>query len=174
MNRLPRHLRSVITAAAFGALLASTPARAETRTLTFTFDPLPYAVNGPSVEGSFRWGGSGFVDAGGFAGFMYIVREDVAGGLFRFDSLDAIGAPVTLIGLLRGIVVAEARLETGSAVTSAAFSGLDLDELFVDPHYSLDNVVVHTVTAVPEPSTYALMLAGLAGAGFVARQRRRR
>jgi hypothetical protein len=27
------------------------------------------------------------------------------------------------------------------------------------------------VTAVPEPSTYALMLAGLAGIGFVARRR---
>lgn len=35
----------------------------------------------------------------------------------------------------------------------------------------LDNV---EVTAIPEPSTYALMLAGLAGIGFVARRRQRR
>jgi hypothetical protein len=35
----------------------------------------------------------------------------------------------------------------------------------------LDNVAV---TAVPEPSTYALMLAGLAGIGLIARRRQRR
>jgi hypothetical protein len=34
----------------------------------------------------------------------------------------------------------------------------------------LDNVEV-TTAAIPEPSTYALMLAGLAGVGFVARRR---
>ena len=35
-------------------------------------------------------------------------------------------------------------------------------------------VATPTVTPVPEPSTYALMLAGLAGVGFVARRRARR
>ena len=36
----------------------------------------------------------------------------------------------------------------------------------------VDNVSIN-VAAVPEPGTYALMLAGLAGVGFVARARRR-
>jgi hypothetical protein len=35
-----------------------------------------------------------------------------------------------------------------------------------------DNQDLLVVTAVPEPSTYALMLAGLAGVGFLARRRR--
>lgn len=33
-------------------------------------------------------------------------------------------------------------------------------------------IEINTVTAVPEPSTYALMLAGLAAVGFTARRRR--
>ena len=47
------------------------------------------------------------------------------------------------------------------------------DGLRVDSDYD-DMVVGLKVTAVPEPESYALMLAGLAAVGFVSRRRARR
>jgi hypothetical protein len=41
------------------------------------------------------------------------------------------------------------------------------------PGYSNSSLWVRDVTPVPEPETYALMLAGLGAVGFVARRRRR-
>jgi hypothetical protein len=61
--------------------------------------------------------------------------------------------------------------------TSAGGNTYDLilgfnDGLRVDADYD-DMVVGLKVTAVPEPETYALMLAGLGAVGFLARRRRR-
>ena len=56
-----------------------------------------------------------------------------------------------------------------SGSTTLTFNALGPDDGF---GASLDNVSV--VVAVPEPGTYALMLAGLAGIAFVARRRTRR
>ena len=47
----------------------------------------------------------------------------------------------------------------GSALDSGSYSG---------------NVTFNTVAAIPEPETYALLLAGLAGVGFAARRRKAR
>jgi hypothetical protein len=46
------------------------------------------------------------------------------------------------------------------------------DSLQVDGDYD-DFIVGLKVTAVPEPETYALMLAGLGAVGFLSRRRRR-
>jgi PEP-CTERM motif len=50
-------------------------------------------------------------------------------------------------------------------LNSLAFSGIG-----GNPEFSIDNVAV--TAAVPEPETYALLLAGLGAVGFVARRRR--
>ena len=66
---------------------------------------------------------------------------------------------------------------TGTAFVPYTKGGLyDLvigfnDALEVDGDYD-DLVVGVRVTAVPEPETYALMLAGLGAIGFIARRRR--
>jgi hypothetical protein len=66
---------------------------------------------------------------------------------------------------------------TGTAFVPYTKGGLyDLvigfnDSLAVDGDYD-DFVIGLTVTAVPEPETFALMLAGLGAIGFIARRRR--
>lgn len=47
----------------------------------------------------------------------------------------------------------------------------DVDNTGADHGLAIDNVTL-SVTAVPEPGTYAMLLAGLAAIGFVARRRR--
>jgi hypothetical protein len=54
----------------------------------------------------------------------------------------------------------------GSGLTTLSFMATGTSDTYGT---SLDNV---SVTAVPEPSTYALMFGGLAAVGFVARRRR--
>lgn len=51
------------------------------------------------------------------------------------------------------------------------FRWTDVDNTGADHGLAIDNVSL-SVTAVPEPGTYAMLLAGLAAVGFIARRRR--
>jgi hypothetical protein len=55
----------------------------------------------------------------------------------------------------------------GSKITSLAFTNMPARDAFESANFS-----VTMTPAVPEPETYALLLAGLGAAGFVARRRR--
>lgn len=48
----------------------------------------------------------------------------------------------------------------------------DIDNTGSDHGLAIDNVSLTVTTAVPEPSTYAMLLAGLGAVGFIARRRR--
>ena len=59
-----------------------------------------------------------------------------------------------------------------SAMTAITFGGSVAQANGVLPYLGLDNVSVELVSLpVPEPETWALMLAGMAGVGFVVRRR---
>lgn len=59
-------------------------------------------------------------------------------------------------------------------VSSSAISSLTVERVFlgVSAWPTINNFNLAAVAAVPEPSTYALMLAGLAGVGMLARRRK--
>jgi hypothetical protein len=84
---------------------------------------------------------------------------------FAFDS----GAG----GLGQGITGGESASFTFSGLPSGDFSSV-VGGIHVRSLLNGQSEGLVTTPPIPEPSTYALMLAGLAAVGFVARQRRRR
>lgn len=85
-------------------------------------------------------------------------KFDLANGNFRMSGNDGFG----------GAALAFANASYAAGDTSMASSLLYLDYITKDNGIDRQDLVI----AVPEPSTYALMFAGLAAVGFVARRRR--
>jgi hypothetical protein len=199
-----RTLRHAAVVAILGSSLATAPAWADT--LTFDSQPIG-AFTGPAVEGSFAYstlsgdlvaratpssGSMGSVSGTG-AGTLGIVRQDLAGGRFFFDSTEVMyyfdkNEQAVFTGWLQGSLVAtdvfvgETHLQFVSR-SALNLAGKEIDELrvaldvqtrdgLIPEFIAVDNIVLRSVAVVPEPSTYALMLAGLAGFGFMAQRRR--
>lgn len=112
------------------------------------------------------------------------INGNVAAGLLNFTFADLFaGTTVGNGGSGGGVGMFNSYMVFGTG-TGAAFTpytgpggAYDLvlgfnDSLQVDGDYD-DFIVGLKVTAVPEPETYALMLAGLGAVGFLARRRRR-
>lgn len=155
----------------------------------FDFTSAGWGVFGPGSGAccSVNYNGTPAMFADGDrSGNAHVVMTVDAGGTFSVSSLDAavywIGAPagaVELIGALHGGGTVSTTLATGGTWTHYMLTGFDnLDSLtFRDttsggflsaPGFGIDNI---NTAPVPEPETYALMIAGLAVLGLITRRR---
>ncbi|MCV2353087.1 choice-of-anchor C family protein [Paucibacter sp. B2R-40] len=133
------------------------------------------AVNGNSID-MLGTPGPGSVSQllNTVAGQTYWLQFDLSSN--RGGDNNAAGKELTVAGLGGGAALSFSALTAGvshQSYTFTADSSSTLLKFSSGPSgYSgsvLDNV---SVTAVPEPQTYALMLGGLAAIGFVARRRK--
>ena len=105
--------------------------------------------------------------------FAAVTTWTAPGASFNFVSPIFTGAAAAVDGNVAGKVAG-----LGGAVSTGWASNdtlwvrwIEKNDAGGDHGLAIDNVTL-TVTAVPEPETYALMLAGLAAVGFVARRRK--
>lgn len=91
------------------------------------------------------------------------------GGNLQAYALGTSSSPNTGASYTQFVSQVDGYLAAASSYTGPAEYQL---QKLVNPTYQ-DFVVASPVTAVPEPSSYKLLLAGLAAVGFIARRRRR-
>jgi hypothetical protein len=150
-----------------------------TLTLTFTgqaVNALNYGNNSTVTLGNFSIAGTGSVDA---------LPGDVGFTLYINQTIPSAGTNST-VGSIWGSITRDLSSATGGLIWQPSpqvvvigdvrynliFESVN-GELGVAISAASNSTVEAVGTVVPEPSTYALMAAGLAGMGVVARRRRR-
>ena len=144
-------------------------------------------------EGAYQWaptsGGTVIVNSGGRDSSLI----KTGGGLFDFGSANMMsawntGLQVTVTGWLNGASLYTKTITLATKVSGAEifnFAGIDKLTFHAQggiadtslwggsgTHFTMDDMNFGLTTAVPEPSTYAMMMAGLGLIGFVARRRK--
>ena len=90
--------------------------------------------------------------------------NDGSGGPMPFKYTDGAGLHITTLSLDDRIGLQKFQFNV-NGLTSFSVGGSGF-------FFQLDNVVVDGVTAVPEPATFALLMAGLGAVGLVTRRRK--
>jgi len=106
--------------------------------------------------------------------FAGVTTWTSAGAAFDVNSLVNTSTPGAVVGNTAGL---SANLGGTVATNWAAGDTLwirwnDVNDAGNDHGLAIDNVSLSVTAAVPEPGTYAMLLAGLGAVGFVARRRR--
>lgn len=133
----------------------------------------------PLYSGDEAHSGDNFAWGSGGDGIDMTVTRD-GGGTFDFLSLWArgdnpAGLSMTATGYRAGAVVYSQSFVEGLSYSQATLGFLGIDKLTLsmgDGNLLLDDLVVSQPSAVPEPITPALLLAGLGLVGLMARRRR--
>ncbi|MBB6506204.1 hypothetical protein F4693_003201 [Sphingomonas endophytica] len=179
-------MKTIATAALCSMILAA-PATAATMTFsgvngkvtqaTYTED----GITATSIDGDF-WGypdgGQLHLDPDGYQNSTYDFT--FAGGLFTLASLDVSFASDSALGTFTAYDAADQIVGSASfsgATTGArTFSLTNISRLRLvntGSHMSIDNLTVNAAGAVPEPATWAMMVAGFGVAGAALRRRSR-
>lgn len=186
-------MKSVLLTAAAGALVAAVPANAAVvdfegyGAVDLAFNPGTISYQGLDFTGNtgfaYVWDGGSPNSNGsnnlilGFSPSDSIVITKTGGGLFNLSSLDlaiswysgSSNANVLVNGNPLGITNSLTNYSLGlNNVSSVTITGLDTS----DGYWTADNIV-YSAAAVPEPSTWAMMLVGFGMVGFGLRSRRK-
>ena len=177
--------RVVHTVAALAAIVAAVPGAANAAvscsdSVATTGNAGYLACQGP-IGGNIA---PGQVNTATFDGITYDLvgsTDDAGAGPFTIDMAGATGGLLTFDAVQKGKFVLGLKggpdfslylFDGGSAgITQLSFDTLGITKGNGRPGPGLSHAALFTA-AVPEPETYALMLAGLAGVGFMARRRR--
>lgn len=178
-------MKRILTSIALAASLAAGATSASATVLNF--DDLTASDEMPATYGGLDWSGWSYYDIVQFPYTpasaptrLYDRNNDNAfssASGFTFQGADFSGASTTSVRFdmyLHGSLVASSVTVLTSALPaflSSGYSGL-VDKVVVisnaPQYFVMDNV---TINAVPEPETYAMMLAGLGLLGFMARRK---
>lgn len=154
------------TVAGYIALALSNDTGVELASFTLGFDGEQWRNGGNATAQTMT------LEYGFGASFASVAGWTAAGSGFNFTSPIATATAAAVDGNTAGLVSG-----LGGTVTTSWAPGQTLwlrwtetNELGNDHGLAIDNLSV-SVTAVPEPGTWALLLAGLASLGFLARRR---
>ncbi|OYV01954.1 MAG: PEP-CTERM sorting domain-containing protein [Burkholderiales bacterium PBB5] len=153
------------------ALTNNTGATLTDISLTYDGEQWRDAGNNPAVKQTMR------VEYGYGASFGAVTTWTAAGSAFNFDSPTF----TTTGAALNGNVAANRVAGLGGAISTSWANGstlwvrwAEVNDNGSDHALAIDNVSFNATMPVPEPESYALMLAGLAAVGFMARRRAQR
>ena len=161
---------SVLFTAQTGPVVFGTTALAQVPVLLDSYD-VPLTADASGVSGSFAKLSFGLASGGVFNDVAFTLIS--GGGLVDFTLLDDTGVSYAFNGLVLtgGSTLFGFRGIDGSTITSVVLSASSsvsrLQDLRLEPSDGMG------LPVVPEPATWALMIAGFAITGVAARRRRR-